>query len=104
MRVKTVLSILAAVNVLWAAAFFGYVQRSTTPVVRPGGEPAVTSVVRSNPALSVGIDQKAIPKTIAGNATNPTPVITPAPAPITNVVRAARQYGWQDVTNEIYPQ
>ena len=40
MRVKTVLLMLVAVNVLWAAAFFGYVQRSTTPVIKPSGETA----------------------------------------------------------------
>ena len=44
MRVRTALVVLLAVNVLWAAAFLGYVRRSTTPVVKLGADaPAATA-------------------------------------------------------------
>lgn len=92
---------LVAVNVLWAAAFFGYVKRSTTPVIRPGSEVTPVRTVESN---RVPI---ATPKTVP-SATNPPPVVvaTPVPTPTTTNVPppVAHQYGWKDVTNEVYQQ
>ena len=95
MRLKTGFLILVAVNVLWAAAFFGYVQRSTTPVIEPGANtppgPTAPPKVPTNASAPV-----------AAAATNQTPAPSLVAPPA--VPRAVRNYSWQDVTNEIYPQ
>ncbi|HTD65686.1 MAG TPA: hypothetical protein VK846_04035 [Candidatus Limnocylindria bacterium] len=96
MRVGTVLTILIVVNVLWAAAFFGYVKRSTTPVVSKGGSVAAPPALSNSTAAATGPKQGAAP-------TNSTANIASTPASATNVLPAAAyQYGWRDVTNEIY--
>jgi hypothetical protein len=99
MRVRTALAILIAVNVLWGAAFFGYIHRSTTPVMKPREEtPAAKPIVAASNAPA--------PVVAATPATNPVPLA----APITNVAARApkslpsadKKFGWQDVTNETY--
>src|SRR4051812_3513205 len=99
MRLRTVWLVIAAVNVLWAAAFFGYVKRSTVPVMR-GGE-----IVGGEQKVAVADKNSAAPKTTPktsppNQGTNAAPsnvVATP-----TNTAPAGRQFGWQDVTNDIY--
>lgn len=94
------MSILAAVNVLWAAAFFGYVKRSTTPVIKPGGDANLTRVIESNRTITPIVNQSPVAR-----ITNSPPAVAVAPASVTNTPpRAVHQYGWQDVTNEIYPE
>src|SRR5678815_3336803 len=99
MRGRTALAILIAVNVLWGAAFFGYIHRSTTPVMKPREEtPAAKPIVAASNAPA--------PVVAATPATNPVPLA----APITNVAARApkslpsadKKFGWQDVTNETY--
>jgi len=106
MRLRTVLSILVAVNVLWAAAFIGYVQRSTTPVVKPGGFSSRPASTKSNslalPFLAVQTNQVSTNSRPASNGL-PVAADTSVPPVVTNVVRSARQFGWQDVTNASYP-
>jgi hypothetical protein len=105
MRLRTAWLLIAAVNVLWAAAFYGYVRRSTTPVVR-GGEllrPGASSA-------STGLVVRVAPSSL----TNITTTNAPArPASVTAVAVATngapvpavgRQFGWQDVTNDVYRQ
>src|SRR5688572_23937066 len=104
MRVRTVLAILVAVNVLWAAAFFGYVQRSTTPVIKPLAETptpaAKTLVVNSNPtAVVVPVVKPTNVVTLeiaAAHKTNPAPRLTKT------LASADKKFGWQDVTNDAY--
>ncbi len=101
MRVRTAWLLLAAVNVLWAAAFMGYVQRSTTPVVR-GGE-----ILRKSDQANTSLKSASPP---AVNVTNPAPTGTAAKTnlgasqPMANATfaPAGRQFGWLDVTNDVY--
>src|SRR4051794_28028521 len=99
MRVGTVLSIVVAVNVLWAAAFFGYVHRSTTPVIKP---------VADSPAESLKANQSPrapVPAVAAHPATN-----SPVAVSLTNgtprapktIASADKKFGWQDLTNDTY--
>ena len=100
MRLKTGFLILIAVNILWAAAFFGYVQRSTTPVIqRVAGTTNASGT--SNAITAASKTNQATPVPVA--STNPAPTVAAAAAPAT-VPRAVRDYTWQDVTNEIYPR
>jgi hypothetical protein len=99
MRARTAWVLIAAVNVLWAAAFFGYIHRSNAPVVR-GGE--IVRPGETNSAVS-----RALPAPASAPATNKPAVVAhatnsaPAVAPLTP---AGRQFGWQDVTNDIYKE
>lgn len=101
-----VLSIVVAVNVLWAAAFFGYVQRSTTPVVKGSPEPDRVAALKTNPppasAKTNSAPIAAAKSPAPSNSAPQSPTL--ASAPLTNVVRSARQFSWEDVTKDIYPQ
>ena len=104
MRVKTVLLLLVAVNVLWAAAFFGYIQRSTTPVIR--SSPSSSQTV----ALKPKIEAPAISNPAPAAATaKPTNVVAVADAKTNATGRVPRsipstdkKFGWQDITNDSY--
>ncbi len=97
--------VIAAVNVLWAAAFIGYVRRSTTLVVRggellrPGDSNRVESlVVRTNP-VATNATNAALAASPATNVSVPAAQSARLP-----VLPAGRQFGWQDVTNDLYRQ
>jgi hypothetical protein len=101
MRVRTTWLLIAAINVLWAAAFFGYVQRSKIPVVR-GGEilrkaDSVTALPKAAPTNPASVNTSntsqaaALPKTNAAQ-----------PQLASSALPAGRQFGWQDVTNDTY--
>src|SRR4030095_6869418 len=94
MRVRTVLWLLLAVNVLWAAAFVGYVQRAS---------PILVSVPVS--ALSVPLLTN-VPLTITSNTSQTTNAPGSLETSNAHVLLRpnSRQYGWQDVTNEVYGQ
>jgi len=99
MRVGTVLSIVVAVNVLWAAAFIGYVKRSTAPVVKPVAD--VSFVASKTNFLSVN----SAPKIDAPSSSNVVPVVAvtnSAPRAPKTLASADKKFGWQDVTNETY--
>ncbi|HMJ89095.1 MAG TPA: hypothetical protein VK530_04730 [Candidatus Acidoferrum sp.] len=103
MRVRTALLVIAAVNVLWAAAFLGYVQRSTTPVAR-GGEIIRQTEQGKTPAKQVAASNAivALSNKAAAVAVTPNSHTTSAvPANLT-LTPTGRQFGWQDVTNEVY--
>ncbi len=104
MRVRTVLTILVAVNVLWAAAFLGYVQRSTTPVMKPSGETAP-----AEPTIKRLTIHSNTPTPIVATPTNlSTPVVEVvtksnlAPRVVKTLPSADKKFGWQDVTNDTY--
>lgn len=107
MRLRTGLSILVAVNVLWAAAFFGYVQRSTTPVMKAGLSAKRSDLPKTNPSVPTIRTNPAPVGPIGSPAPSnsiPSPVIASGAPALTNLVLNGRQYGWQDVTNDIYLQ
>lgn len=90
--------LILAVNVVWAAAFFGYANRSTKPLVA-GGE-----IVRSE-APATGTTARLQAVSVAGQTnlaakTSNAPAVTATP-PVA-VVSGGRQFGWQDVTNDLY--
>ena len=102
MRARTVLLILLAVNVLWAAAFFGYVQRARPTLA---SLPPASVEVRSPgsnlvpPAAPTRPLTQAPPATVSSIAATNASASTNPPA----LRRASsHQYGWQDVTNEVY--
>jgi hypothetical protein len=98
MRVRTALAVLVAVNVLWAAAFFGYIQRSTTPVVRADA-PAPSSkqtntLSASNAAVALIAEAtNGLAKVSATNAVSRGPKSLPS---------ADKKFGWQDLTSDNY--
>ena len=97
MRVRTALAILIAVNVLWGAAFFGYIQRSTTPVIKPGDN---TSTAKPITAAS------NVTPVATASASNAAPVVagvTNAPAVgVKSLPSTGKKFGWQDITNDLY--
>src|SRR4051794_37165159 len=101
MRVKTVMAMLIAVNVLWAAAFFGYVHRSTTPLVKQLAD-SPASLPKNTPAA---IQPSNAAAAILKHSTNELAAATPSNA-TTHVVKslpsADKKFGWRDITNEIY--
>lgn len=117
MRLRTAVLIFAALNVLWAAAFFGYTHRSRTPVVRESGEANVASAVTGVPPARVAASTRtnaAGTNTLAvASANRVAAVVTNNPSARTNRAEisaspapspAGRQFGWQDVTNAVYQQ
>ncbi len=99
MRVGTILTILIAVNVLWAAAFFGYARRSTTPVVTH--ERAHIGSNSSNAGSFIRPSTSAAPHSVS--ASNPASVVTAIASSATNAPTVpAYQFGWRDLTNESY--
>src|SRR5688572_2299699 len=102
MRVRTVLGILVAVNVLWAAAFLGYMQRSTTPVIRPVAETASAGfksnslTIKTNPAPVVAV--APLTNVVAPSLAN----TNPPPSPRKMLASADKKFSWQDVTNDTY--
>ena len=101
MRVRTVVAMLVAVNVLWAAAFFGYVQRSTTPVVKPGADTATLPVKPTNAAAASNI-----PAAASTQSTNPQANMVlktnATPRSPKSIASADKKFGWQDLTNDAY--
>ena len=100
MRVRTVLLVLLAVNVLWAAAFFGYVQRSTTPVITHS-----SAVIAAAKPTNAFITSNIAPATAA----QPTALVVAVEAKTNSGPRgpktipsADRKFGWQDITNDSY--
>jgi hypothetical protein len=90
---------LVAVNVLWAAAFVGYIRRSTTPLIAPRAEPTSAPVAKSNnPPTSEGRPLAT------GTVTHASPIsgTNPPPRVPKSIASADKKFGWQDVTNEIY--
>ena len=103
MRVKTVLLVLLAVNVLWAAAFFGYVQRSTTPVIGSSSHAPVISAKKTN-ILTIST---AMPAAVtAAKPSNAIAAVEPktnaAPRTPRSIPSAEKKFGWQDITNDSY--
>ena len=100
-RVRTVWALLVAVNLVWAAAFFGFTRRPAAPLAKLSPEtnlPAPAAVLKASasnaatpPALVVFSN---IPPT--ASPSNATTVEPPSLAP------SAKKFGWADVTNEIY--
>ncbi len=94
MRARTVLWFLLAVNVLWAAAFVGYVRRERSTLSSPPPGHSLPPVVPRTVELTQVT--AAVVSTIAP---------TNAPGPSNGLVVARpgpRPYGWQDVTNDVY--
>lgn len=105
MRVRTVLSIVVAVNVLWGAAFFGYVHRSTTPVVKNVQAPNRVLLLNTNPPVASAKTNPASAVAKAPARSNSVPQIpSVAIAPVTNAIHVTRPFNWEDVTKDIYPQ
>jgi len=104
---------IAAVNVLWAAAFFGYAHRSTIPVqhggeiVRPDGQPKTVALL-TKPGAPVRETNQSKPATAASpvaktNATAGANIAAVGARPTDPALAPAeRRYGWQDVTNDVY--
>jgi hypothetical protein len=99
MRVRTVFAVFVAVNVVWAAAFFGYIQRSTTPVVKSRSD---TPAPKAAPIHS-NIAAMAAPVP-ASNAAPVTAMKTNSPParPAKVIPSADKKFGWQDLTNDTY--
>ena len=99
MRVRTALAIFIAVNVLWGAAFFGYIHRSSVPVVKPAGEAGIVTNV-----VSAAVSNVASPQSIPASNNVPAVVTATNPAPrlVKTLPSADKKFGWQDVTNETY--
>ncbi len=94
------MAIFIATNVLWAVAFFGYVHRSTTPLVKQLAD-ASTPAGKEIPAPK----SSNAPPVIAKLATNELAVSPPTNAParvVKSLPSADKKFGWRDVTNEIY--
>jgi hypothetical protein len=93
---------LVAVNVLWAAAFFGYVQRSTTPVVKPGTDTTTLSLQRTNASAA----SNSLPVTAPTQSTNPLANVSlktnATPRSPRSIASADKKFGWQDLTNDAY--
>jgi hypothetical protein len=93
------MAIFIATNVLWAAAFFGYVHRSTTPIVKqladaptPGKD---TSAAKSSNAVP-GVAKPVTNELAVSSPTNP------AARAAKSLPSADKKFGWCDVTNDIY--
>ncbi len=93
--------LILAVNVLWAAAFVGYSRRPSKPVLT-GGEilradrqPGTNPLLRANAAVTTNF-------AAAQSATNVVAPLASNAAPMVALAPAGRQFGWQDVTNDIY--
>jgi hypothetical protein len=102
MRIRTVLVIVVAVNALWAAAFFGYVQRSTTRVIKPSSDTAASNAPKR---LAINTNPPApttVPPTNSAPIVTLVPTSTPPAAVIKTLVSADKKFGWQDVTNDTY--
>ncbi|HWN95144.1 MAG TPA: hypothetical protein VNT99_08935 [Methylomirabilota bacterium] len=97
---KTVLVVLIAVNALWAAAFFGYIQRSTTPVIAPSRDLSAAVATNANAPVASAPAVIVVPGTnsmlAAELKTNP------APRSPKSLASNDKQFGWQDITNESY--
>ncbi len=98
-RVRTVLALLVAVNLVWAAAFLGFTRRPAAPLVKLSPEtnlPAATAApITSNAATPPALVL----------VTNITPTVSPSNAPVVeppSLAPSAKQFGWADVTNETY--
>lgn len=104
MRVKTVLLVLVAVNVLWAAAFFGYIQRSTTPVIKASAPASAPSALKPNTAAPAMTNHS--PALVTAKPTNLTAVAeikTNAASRVPKSIPSAdKKFGWQDITNDSY--
>src|SRR5436190_930711 len=102
MRVRTALAIVIAVNVLWGAAFFGYIHRSSVPVVKPVTDASTTNkpqaavVANTSNAVAAkeGTSTNAVPASVA-----PTNQVARGPKTLPS---ADKKFGWQDVTNDTY--
>jgi hypothetical protein len=94
------MAIFIATNVLWAAAFIGYVHRSTTPLVKQLGNAPTTPGKDAPTAKS----SNAVP-VVAKNVTNEIAISSPTNSParvVKSLPSADKKFGWQDVTNDIY--
>ena len=89
MRVKTALAILVAVNVVWAAAFLGYLRRPVEPPA-PAASPAPSVVIVTN-----------TPPPVVLHVTNFVPVTNEA-VPAKSLASTGRRFTWRDVTNDAY--
>src|SRR5689334_16028733 len=98
MRLRTALMIFAAFNVLWAAAFIGYMHRSNTPVVRPVNG-ADVAAPRSNAVVATPPTTQPVAVTVSKPNVAATPANSQKPAPATpaRIASADKQFGWQDV-------
>jgi hypothetical protein len=99
MRVRTALALLIAVNVLWAAAFLGYVQRSTPPVRKLAEEATAAPVA---PATNLPGTNIAPTVMVVTNVAVPPVATNSAPREPKSLVSNGKKFGWQDVTNETY--
>ena len=101
MRVKTALAVLIAVNVVWAAAFIGYVRRSTTPLVKlaPDGKLSETVVAPTAPSSNAAPSAVPTSDTNSLSTANKSNVQVLEPK---SLASAGKKLGWQDVTNDSY--
>ena len=98
-RVKTVLALLIAVNLLWSSAFLGFTRRPGAPLAK---QPPETNrpVLATAPMTSTA----ATPPTPVV-FTNISPTASPSNAPVIeppSLAQSAKKFGWADVTNEAY--
>ena len=94
------MAILIAVNVLWAAAFFGYVQRSTTPLVKHLAATPLPATKETPMALA----SNASPA-IGKQPTNAVPAVSPSNSTVRalkSLPSADKKFGWSDITNDVY--
>ena len=100
MRVRTVLTLLIAVNVLWAAAFIGYVHRSTTPVIKRLADVPAPGV-KTAPFTPTSNGATVLVATAPTN--NSVPAQTnAAPRAPRSLASVDKKFGWRDVTNDTY--
>ncbi len=98
-RVRNVLALLIAVNLVWAAAFLGFTQRSVAPLAKLPQEiklPATSAIASTSTAT---------PPPVVAMFTNVPPVSSPSNAPVLalpNLASSGKKFGWADVTNETY--
>lgn len=102
MRAKTVLLIVLAVNVLWAAAFAGYARRLRTA---PAAQPAAVAVSNNLETVRGPVPASNAPATSLAPVL-PAALSNESAAPVMPVVArpSAYQYGWRDITNASYAE
>ena len=97
-RVRTVLGLLIAVNLVWAAAFLGFTRR---PVASLAPLPLETNL----PVLATASNSNTTTPPSLILVTSLPPTVNPSNAPVIeppSLAPSAKKFGWADVTNETY--
>ena len=102
MRVRTTVALLIAVNVIWAAAFLGYVQRSTTPIVKPLPADSIAPTAKTPAGGPSNVPAPAIAVMSTNPLAAPAGQTNPAPRAPKSIASTDKKFGWQDLTNEAY--